>query len=815
MLNIFYGCSGLKTLTIADSTEPLSLNTSSRSTPFFDCPLEALYLGRDIIYSYKSGSATYYNSPFKGKTSLTSLTIGNSVTSIGDRAFTECSGLTSLTIPNSVTSIGYEAFYNCSGLTEVTIGNSVTSIGEGAFRDCSNLTSATIGSGVTSIGESAFYKCSGLTSVTIPNSVTSIGSSAFYECSGLTEVNIGNNVTSIGDWAFSGCSKLTSVTIPNSVTSIGEGAFRNCSGMTEVTIGNSITSIGYEAFYNCSGLTILTIADGTEPLSLNTSSSSTPFFNCPLETLYLGRDIIYSYYNSPFKGKTSLTSLTIGNSVTSIGEGAFRGCGGLTSVTIGSSVTSIGKDAFSSCRGLIIKSLAQTLPIIEQRIDAISLEVPLGCCHAYINADNWNEIDSIYAMDNNTKLYPISLNVEGEEVVSIKEIANKDWEVPENTKIEIVPQGKLVQYCLVIKGGSDISEEIKNKGYFSFLSSPLYKDNVISTYAYEISEIHIATAGTLIERIGVENVEKIYSLKVSGNLNGTDILTIRKMTNLKILDMEDAKIVNGGQSYYKDYITSENAIGEYFFYEKKNLIGVLLPKNIKIIKEKAFAGCVNLKTIAIPNSVTSIGKDVFSGCGGLTTLTIADGTETLSCSISSGYTPFPDCPLVTIYLGRDISCDSYYPPFRDKKTLTSLTIGNSVTSIGGTAFLGCSGLTSVTIGNSVTSIGGSAFYGCCGLTSVTIPNSVKSIGPSVFSGCSGLLSISVESGNTVYDSRNYCNAIIESSTNKLIAGCKNTTIPNSVTCIGESAFDECSGLTSVTIPNSVTSIGESAFESCI
>ena len=146
--------------------------------------------------------------------------------------------------------------------------------------------------------------------------------------------------------------------------------------------------------------------------------------------------------------------------------------------------------------------------------------------------------------------------------------------------------------------------------------------------------------------------------------------------------------------------------------------------------------------------------------------------------------------------------------------LTSIEIPNSVTSIGYGAFGSCSGLTSVTIPNSVTSIGEYAFSECSGLTSIEIPNSVTSIGESAFLDCSGLTSINVESGNTKYDSRNSCNAIIEKATNTLIQGCKTTVIPNSVTSIGDYAFGGCTGLTSVTIPNSVTSIGSSAFEFC-
>ena len=152
--------------------------------------------------------------------------------------------------------------------------------------------------------------------------------------------------------------------------------------------------------------------------------------------------------------------------------------------------------------------------------------------------------------------------------------------------------------------------------------------------------------------------------------------------------------------------------------------------------------------------------------------------------------------------------------FHGSSNLTSVTIPNSVTSISQQAFSGCSKLTSVTIPNSVTSIGWSAFYGCSGFTSVIIPNSVTSISFDVFGGCSSLTSIVVESGNTKYDSRDNCNAIIETASNKLVAGCKNTVIPNSVTSIDKYAFYCCFGLTSITIPNSVTSIGTSAFLGC-
>ena len=194
---------------------------------------------------------------FYGCSGLTSLTIPSGVTSIDDGTFEGCSGLTSLTIPSGVTSIGNYAFKGCSGLTSLTIPSGVTSIDRYAFAGCSGLTSLTIPSGVTSIGNYAFADCSGLTSLTLPSNVTSIGWSAFSGCSGLTSLTIPSNVTSIGGYAFEGCSGLTSLPLPSSVTSIGESAFQGCSGLTSLTLPSSVTEIGNYAFSVCSGLTSL------------------------------------------------------------------------------------------------------------------------------------------------------------------------------------------------------------------------------------------------------------------------------------------------------------------------------------------------------------------------------------------------------------------------------------------------------------------------------------------------------------------------------------------------------------------------------
>ena len=224
----FSSCYKLKDVSILDGNEEIDFGKTSYSA-FQYCSIQTLYLGRNIKY-YNS------NSPFKGQSSLTSLTISDEVTSISQYAFAGCTGLTSVTIPESVTTIERNAFYDCKNLTSIIIPNSVTSIGEQAFAECEGLTSITIPNSVTNIDKSVFSWCTSLTSITIPSSVTSIGEYAFQQCSSLKSINIPNSVTSIDSYAFSYCNELVSIVIPKSVTTIEKGVFLGCSNFNEITL---------------------------------------------------------------------------------------------------------------------------------------------------------------------------------------------------------------------------------------------------------------------------------------------------------------------------------------------------------------------------------------------------------------------------------------------------------------------------------------------------------------------------------------------------------------------------------------------------
>ena len=259
---------------------------------------------------------------------------------------------------------------------------------------------------------------------------------------------------------------------------------------------------------------------------------------------------------------------------------------------------------------------------------------------------------------------------------------------------------------------------------------------------------------------------------------------------------------------YEGNTYNVTSIDNYAFALCSGLTSVTIPNSVTSIGVYAFAMCSGLTSITIPHSVTSIYNGAFQNCIGLTSITFGYGLTFIGQEVFMGCIGLNNItiPNTLTFISNGAFCDC--------SGLTTVTIPETVTKIGYSAFSGC-GLTSLTIPSSVTEIGDWAFCYCNDLTSLTIPSSVTSIGNGAFSSCSGLTSITVETGNPNYDSRENCNAIIETSTNKLLNGCNNTVIPNSVTEIGIYAFSDCNDMTSITIPNSVTEIGDGAFYGCM
>ena len=365
----FIGCNRIKTVTLRTNVYSIgkgafnSCNsysftsidipnsvTSIGSSAFYNCtylsdigiPNSATSIGSGAFY----GTAWYNGQPdgvvyaglvaysYKGTSYPNEITIRDGTVSIAPSAFANHYSIT-FNLPNSVVTIGDYAFYNCSRLNSINIPNSVNTIGDYAFQKCRGLTSISLGNSVSTIGNYAFYDCSGLTGeLNIPNSVTSIGYSAFYNCSGLTgELNIPNSVTAIGGGAFSYCRGLTSLIIGSSLNSIGTTAFQGCSGLTSINVNNSNTF--YDSRENCNAI-------------IETASNSL-IYGCKNTMIPNTVVRIDSYAFCQCYG---LTYIDIPSSVSTIGERAFSYCDGLISITIPESVTSIGSLAFYSCDSL-------------------------------------------------------------------------------------------------------------------------------------------------------------------------------------------------------------------------------------------------------------------------------------------------------------------------------------------------------------------------------------------------------------------------------------------------------------------------------
>ena len=454
----FHSCTNLTSVIIPNSV------TSIGGSAFYGCKGE-LRIDSSLVESNHSPSGYYPQEEWLHGAQFTSLVIGDHITKIGNYTFCDCNNLTSIKIPNSVTSIGQGAFYSCNNLTNITIPNSVTLIEDSAFKHCTNLIDITIPNTISSIQYSVFSNCRSLTSIAIPNSVTSIGDRAFENCNNLMSITIPNSIASIGVHAFEGCCSLKSITIPKSVTSIGKQTFYGCSSLTSITIHNSITSIGESAFVDCRGLTSVTILDGTTTIgdyafsgcsgltsvtipNSVVSIGDAAFKNCTGElridsksiengytfdatywldganfsSIIIGGHITkigdYAFYccNPPsvtilnsvtsigagaFLGCTELKSITIPESVISIGDGAFESCYSLASITIPDRVTSIGHSAFYNCRRLTSIYCKPTTPPslgggneFDDNVSDLKIYIPRNSVYTYLSSRSWKEYAS-------------------------------------------------------------------------------------------------------------------------------------------------------------------------------------------------------------------------------------------------------------------------------------------------------------------------------------------------------------------------------------------------------------------------------------
>ena len=472
---------------------------------------------------------------------------------------------------------------------------------------------------------------------------------------------------------------------------------------------------------------------------------------------------------------TSFNELQFFTGLSFLADDEFNSCTSLVAITIPGGVTSIGDYAFSDCSSLTsMTSYACTPPALGYEVfynvpSVLVLNVPCHTSAMYLEADGWSDFSNYEEFEYGLCPIPFA-------DATVKAICVAHWDTNEDGELSYAE-----------------AAAVTNLGTY-------FKSTAITSF----DELEYFTSLTSLPNTAFYGCTSLASIALPASVSALGNGSFYNCTSLATMTVYAETPPTVGTNALKN-VPIEMVVyvpcGTYAAYHTANgwseFANIQEPGTCSIVFADA-----NVKALCVANwdtdgdgelrydeaaAVTDLGQ-VFRNNSSITSF---DELQYFVSLTSIGNYAFVYCT-----------------------GLTSVELPNSVTSIGNFAFQNCTGLTSVEIPNSVTSIDDYAFYNCTGLTSVEIPNSVTSIGTNPFSGCSGLEQIEVASDNAYYDSRENCNAIIRTSTNALVTGCKNTVIPNSVTSIGDYAFVYCTGLTSVEIPNSVTSIGNDAFYYC-
>lgn len=786
-----------------------------------------------------TNASTVSDYAFANIKTLTNVTLANSVTTIGNSAFSGCIGLTSINL-ECVVSFGNSAFYGTSSLTEVDFSDNLTTIGSSAFYG-SRISKIELPDSIVSVGSLAFASNSVLRTIIIRKDgamlsyssdmlkgfnsyakiyvpdglLTSYKSNSGWKALGVDKF-YGLSIVKSNGMAISGNTLVQyfgtdeSVTIPSSITNILPYSFYRNSFVRRIVIPGTITTITDHAFYGCDNLETVKLMRGTTQI-LGYAFAE----NALLQSINLP-DTLVSIGASAFDNCDSLQAILLPNNLQTIGDYAFRNTQ-LSTVIVHNNVTSIGPGAFQGCP---LESI--TLPFIGKtgKTDQTSESVFGYIFGKYSSSASSKPEGTTY--QGWRYGYYLTPGTSGYNYAYSSNYCADYYYIPTTLKTVVITDATIIPYGAF--QNCDFIENITVPSTVTKINNFAFKNckgitNInfgttltsIGTYAFaDCSSLKTITIPDTVENIGSYAFNNCSSLSRMNSSTDGNIVLPTEITTVPSYAFAGCAGILSVQLPRRLTTIQNNAF--------ENCIGITeltLPNGLQTIGDSAFRN-VSIKTVAVPDTVTNIGLGAFYGCPlESITLPFVGANRDLKISVDSSY--YTEKQLLGYIFGTTLestssngqnlvyqgqSYNSGYRKYYIPSTLKTVTITNA-TGISANAFYGCNMIESLTLNEGTTIIYDRAFYNCTALKSMEIPESVASLGVYAFGGCNGLNSVVLPNLTVINDYTFYnCKSLAE------------ITLPTTLTKIGGYAFRGCSALTEIVIPDSVTLLGNYSFAQC-